>query len=155
MKNAEEMILEKNRAMITIDASDPIKSALSLMVKHKIGAVLVTEDNNIVGIWTERDLLNNILNPQFDPQLSRIGDYMTMPVKTARHDTPLLKLKEMFLGLFIRHIVIEKKGKHIGLLSIGDVLRASLLEQDRQIKELNAIASWEYYENWGWHHSKQ
>jgi CBS domain-containing protein len=155
MKNAEEMILEKNRAMITIDASDPVKNALNLMVKHKIGAVLVTEENKIVGIWTERDLLNNILNPQFDLQSSRIGDHMTMPVKTARHDTPLLKLKEMFLGLYIRHIVIEKKGKHIGLLSIGDVLRASLLEQDRQIKELNAIASWEYYENWGWHHSKQ
>ena len=43
MKNAEEMVLEKNRAMITIDASDPIKRALSLMIKHKIGAVLVTE----------------------------------------------------------------------------------------------------------------
>jgi len=53
-------------------------------------------------------------------------------------------------GLFIRHIIVEKNGRYIGLLSIGDVLRASLMEQDLQIKELNAMASWEYYENWGW-----
>ncbi len=154
MKTAEEMVMEKNRAMITIDASQPVIDALSLMVKNRIGAILVTENDRIVGIWTERDLLNNIVDSQFDPQTSRIGDYMSVPVKTAPHDTPLLRLKEMLIGLFIRHIVIEKEGKHIGLLSIGDVLRASLLEQDRQIQELNAIASWEYYENWGWHRSK-
>jgi signal-transduction protein with cAMP-binding, CBS, and nucleotidyltransferase domain len=56
----------------------------------------------------------------------------------------------MFLGLFIRHVLIEKEGEYIGLLSIGDILRANMLEQDQKIKELNAVASWEYYENWGW-----
>ncbi|MBW2711538.1 MAG: hypothetical protein JRC58_06540 [Deltaproteobacteria bacterium] len=59
------------------------------------------------------------------------------------------------MGLFIRHILIEKDGDYIGLLSIGDVLRATLIDQDRQIKELNKIASWEYYENWGWHRNKR
>jgi len=155
MKTAEEMILEKDRPMITIDASQPVINALNLMVKTKIGAILITEEDRIVGIFTERDLLKNTIDSRFNPQTNRIGDYMTVPLKTAAHDTPLLKLKEMFLGLFVRHIVIEKEGEYIGLLSIGDVLRASLLEQDRRIKDLNAIASWEYYENWGWHRSKQ
>lgn len=154
MKTAEEMVLEKRRAMITIDASQPVINAVNLMIKNKIGAILVTENDNIVGIWTERDLLNSMVDSQFDPQTSRIADYMSVPVKTAAHNTPLLKLKEMLIGLFIRHIVIEKDGQYIGLLSIGDILRASLLEQDRQIKDLNAIASWEYYENWGWHRTK-
>ena len=155
MKTAEEMVLEKNRAMITIDASQPVIKAIDLMVKSKIGAVLIAEEDRIVGIWTERDLLRNTVDSRFDPQNSRIGDYMTVPLKTAPHNTTLPKLKEIFLGLFIRHIVIEKENKYIGLLSIGDVLRASLLEQDRQIKDLNAIASWEYYENWGWHRPKR
>lgn len=155
MKTAEEMVLEKNRPTVTIDASKPIIDALKLMNDHKIGAILVNEGGRSVGIYTERDLLRNMADRGFDPQTSRIGDYMTIPLKTAPHDTSLLKLKEMFLGLFIRHIMIEKEGNHIGLLSIGDVLRASLLEQDRQIKDLNAIASWEYYENWGWDRSKK
>jgi len=61
----------------------------------------------------------------------------------------------MFLGLFIRHILVEKDGDYIGLLSIGDVLRASLVAKDLQIKGLNAIGGWEYYENWGWPRKKK
>lgn len=54
----------------------------------------------------------------------------------------------MFLGLFLRHILVEKEGEYIGLLSIGDVLRAGLLEKDRQFREINKFFSWDYYENW-------
>lgn len=80
---------------------------------------------------------------------------MTTEIHSAAHDAELTKLQEMFLGLFIRHILIKKEAELIVLLSIGDVLRALLLEKDHQIKELNAIASWEYYENWGWDKKKQ
>jgi signal-transduction protein with cAMP-binding, CBS, and nucleotidyltransferase domain len=80
---------------------------------------------------------------------------MSTPVRTTPHSTSILKIKEMFLGLFIRHILVEKNGDYIGLLSIGDVLRASLVVQDLQIKELNAIGNWEYYENWGWDRKKK
>jgi hypothetical protein len=45
-------------------------------------------------------------------------------------------------------MLIIKEGKCIGMLSIGDVLRESLLSKDKEIKALNKIASWEYYENW-------
>jgi hypothetical protein len=45
---------------------------------------------------------------------------------------------------------VQKDGQVIGMVSIGDVLRASLLEKDHQIKQLNSLASWQYYENWGW-----
>jgi CBS domain-containing protein len=54
----------------------------------------------------------------------------------------------MFLGLFVRHLLIEKEGEYIGMLSIGDVLRASLLSKHRQFAELNEFVSWDYYENW-------
>jgi CBS domain-containing protein len=155
MKTAEDVLQEKNSRMVTIDSDRPLAEALRLMVGHKIGAILVSENDRIVGIWTERDLMRNMVMPGFNPETARIGDYMTRPLKTAAFDTSLLKLTEMFLGLYIRHIVIEKQGRYIGMLSIGDVLRASLLEKDRQIKELNTMASWEYYENWGWDRKKR
>ena len=120
-----------------------------------LGAILVKKKDQIVGIWTERDLLHNMNLPEFNPDTDLIGDYMTTKLRKAEHDTSILKIKEMFLGLFIRHILVEKDGIYIGLLSIGDILRASLIEQDRQIKSLNKIASWEYYENWGWHRNKK
>jgi CBS domain-containing protein len=155
MKTAEDVLQEKNTKMVIIDSDRPVAEALRLMVGHRIGAILVREKGRIAGIWTERDLMRNMVMPGFSPDSARIGDYMTRPLKTAAFDTSLIKLKEMFLGLYIRHIVIEKEGQYIGMLSIGDALRASLLEQDRKIKELNAIASWEYYENWGWDRKKR
>ena len=141
--------------MVSISPNQTIREAIRLMTANKIGAILVKKEDKIVGIWTERDLLYNSNQPGFDPDTHLIGDYMTTSLHTARHDTSILKIKEMFLGLFIRHIIVEKDGNYIGLLSIGDVLRASLIEKDRQIKELNKIASWEYYENWGWHRKKR
>ena len=59
-------------------------------------------------------------------------------------------LKDKFLGLKLRHLLIEKEGKYIGLLSIGDVIKASIQEKDQELKNLNAMVSWEYYENWRW-----
>ena len=155
MKTAEDILMEKERNMISIAADKTIREALQEMNSHKIGAILVREGGRIIGIWTERDLLKNVATPGFSPDKERIGDYMTTPVRSVAHDTPLIKIKELFLGLFIRHLLVERSGEFIGLLSIGDVLRASLLEQDRKIRELNSMASWEYYENWGWDRKKK
>ncbi len=155
MKTAEDIVQDKNKDMICISHTETIHKVLQLMVANKIGAILVKKNDKIVGIWTERDLMCESITPGFDPKTARIGDHMTTQLKTALYNTPISKLEEMFLGLFLRHILVEKEGEYIGILSIGDVVRASLLEKDRQIKELNALASWEYYENWGWNRKKR
>jgi CBS domain-containing protein len=149
MKTAEDIVKEKHRNMVSISADRTVREALHRMNTYKIGAILVCEGGKIIGIWTERDLLKNAATAGFDPATNRVGDYMTAPVRSVPHDTPLVKLKEMFLGLYIRHLLVAREGEFIGLLSIGDVLRASLIEDDRHIRELNAVAEWEYYENWG------
>jgi CBS domain-containing protein len=149
MKTAEDLLKDKkNQNMVTVSAEATLFEALELMAAHKIGAMLVREHDDIIGIWTERDLVRNILVPGFDPKTARIGDYMQTHLKSLPHDTPIIQLEESFLGLFIRHMLILKNGKCIGMLSIGDVLRESLLSKDREIRTLNKIASWEYYENW-------
>jgi hypothetical protein len=50
--------------------------------------------------------------------------------------------------LLLRPLPIKKDGEYIGMLSMGDALRAGLLEKDRQFKEINDFVSWDYYENW-------
>ena len=155
MITAEQLLKEKNREMVCISFDRTIREALKLMNEQNIGSILVKKEGKLVGIWTERDLLHDMSLPEFDPDTDLIGDYMTTPLYTAAHRTSILKIKEMFLGLFIRHILVEKDGDYIGLLSIGDILRASLVAQDLQIKELNAIGNWEYYENWGWPRKKK
>jgi len=150
MKTAGEILKEKKREMVCISSDKTIRDAIRLMNDNNIGAILVKKKDQIVGIWTERDLLHNMNLPEFNPDTDLIGDHMTTGLHKISNDTSILKINEMFLGLFIRHILVEKDGIYIGVLSIGDVLRASLIEQDRHIKSLNKIAGWEYYENWGW-----
>jgi CBS domain-containing protein len=75
---------------------------------------------------------------------------MSTELVSVPPETPVTKLQDIFLGLFIRHILVKKEEDYIGLLSMGDVMRAILLEKDKEIKRLNKMASWEYYENWGW-----
>ncbi len=149
MKIAEDILKDKRISkMVTTSEDATIFETVKLMVSKRIGAMLVTQNEQIVGIWTERDLLRNTLEPGFDPKTARIGDYMNTDLKSTAHDTPVIKLQEKFLGLYIRHILVKKKKKYIGMLSIGDVIRASLVSKDDEIKNLNKIASWEYYENW-------
>jgi signal-transduction protein with cAMP-binding, CBS, and nucleotidyltransferase domain len=150
MKTAGDILNEKKRDMVTVRPEQTIREALERMQINRIGAILIKRDEKIVGIWTERDLARDILKRGFDINTALIGDHMTARLYTAPESTALIKLQEMFLGLFIRHILITQGRKTIGLLSIGDVMRASLLEKDTQIRDLTAMASWEYYENWGW-----
>jgi CBS domain-containing protein len=151
MKTAQDILNQKATvSLFTVAPQETVKKAIEMMVAKKVGAILVEEKDHIIGIWTERDLLNNMTNPGFNPETDPVRDYMSSPLKKASHDTPLVVLEEMFLGLFIRHILVEKDNQYVGLLSIGDVIRTSLLEKDEKIKELNSIASWQYYENWRW-----
>lgn len=148
MNTAEDIVREKQQDIVSISWDQTVHQACLEMVERKIGAILVKRDGKFIGIWTERDLLLKMTEKGFDPQTAVIGDHMSTPLRTAPHSTRIHKLNEMFLGLYLRHLPIEKNGEFIGLLSIGDVLRASLIEMDQQLKQLNAYVTWDYYENW-------
>ena len=150
MKTAEDIIAEKGSETVCVSKEQTIFEAIQLMNEKKIGAILVEEGDDLVGIWTERDYLRNSSDPNFNPQKVKVGDYMSSPLHFAGHDANLTQLEEMFLGLYVRHLPVQKDDQFIGMISIGDVLRANLLEKDSKIKELNSMASWQYYENWGW-----
>jgi len=155
MKTAEDIVNEKQREIVFVSGDLTVHQTCRKMIENKIGAIVIKKDGEFVGIWSERDLLRNICNEGFDPLTARVCDYMSAPLQSAPHSTRIHKLEEMFLGLFLRHLLIEKDGEYIGMLSIGDVIRASLLSKDRQFKDLNEFVSWDYYENWRLGRSKK
>ena len=155
MKTAEDIVKDKRADIVSISYDQTVQSACKLMADKKIGAILVKKGNDYVGIWTERDLLRNITTSGFKPEKAQIGDYMTTRLHSVSHDTPIHKIEEMFLGLFLRHLPVDKDGETIGMISIGDVLRASLLQKEHQFKELNAFVNWDYHENWKWGRKKR
>lgn len=148
MKTAEEMLQENAREIIYVTADATLHEALQKMVIHNIGAIFIKEDDQIIGVWTERDLMRNMLSPSFNPQHEIISKYMTTGLLSAPHTDTTEDLMDKFLGMRLRHLLIEKDGEFIGMLSSGDVMKASLIEKTKEYEELNFHVSWEYYENW-------
>jgi CBS domain-containing protein len=155
MKIAEDIVKDKKCEIISISHDQTIQQACKAMLDNKVGAIVVKENDNYIGIWTERDLLRNIAIDGFDPTTSKVRDYMSAPLHTVAHDASLHQLEDMFLGLFLRHLLVEKEGEYIGIISIGDVLRANLIEKNQKFKELHSFVSWEYYEDWKWGRKKK
>lgn len=150
MIDAEAIVNKKGRDMISVSADVSIHEALLVMINANVGSILVERDGKIVGIWTERDLLRDTIKGGFDPSACKIGDYMVSPVITAPHSDTVYNLMDKFLGLRISHLLIEKQGEIIGMLSVGDVMKATLSEKTAELDRLNAMVSWDYYENWRW-----
>ena len=150
MKTAEDILREKGNQIISVSPDSTIYDALRIMIENQIGAILIKQEDEIIGIWTERDLMRNTVTVGFDPKSAIISEYMSTGLKTASYSDTVYALKDKFLGLRLRHLLIEKNGEYIGVLSVGDIIKASLMEKDQELKALNSMVSWEYYENWRW-----
>ena len=150
MKTAKDMIQVKGSDILCVPVGTTVIDALRKMNEKKVGAILVTQDDKPVGIWTERDLLRNTLDDAFNPRTTPIDSVMTKSIVTAPATDTVYNLMDKFLGLRIRHLIIEKDDEIIGVLSSGDVMKASIQEKDQELRQLNTMVGWDYYENWCW-----
>ena len=153
MRTAEDLLRAKDGGagkMIRVAPETKIQQALKVMVLQKIGAVLVEDAGRMVGIWTERDLLRDTLTEGFDPGETCVGEVMSTDLIGVDWDDSVYSLMDKFLGLRVRHLLVQKDGGYIGLLSSGDALKAALQEKSAELEALHSIVSWDYHEEWRW-----
>jgi len=150
METAKNMVKDKGREIVSVPVGTTLFATLEIMNQKKVGAVLVTKNEEIVGIWTERDLMQDVIKEEFDLTSALIEDYMTTHLISAPHTDTVYNLMDKFLGLHIRHVLIEEDDTIIGLVSGGDVMKCVIHEKDTELKQLNSMVSWDYYEDWKW-----
>jgi len=148
MKTAQEIINEKGSEMVCVSPDTILIEAIQIMVDKRIGSILVRQGGEIIGKWTEGDLLERIVVSDFDIHQVKIEDVMTRDFPTAPHTATVFSLMDRFLETRTRHLMIKRGEKYIGILSIGDAVRACLKEKDHELEVLSSQASWEYYEEW-------
>ena len=148
MITAEHILENKGGKIISVNIEATVAEALHVMIENKIGAILITDGEEIKGIWTERDLMKNVVTEGFYSKTSKIKDCMTTNLISSPYTDSLYQLMDKCLGKRLRHLLIEKDGKYIGLLSAGDITRAHLMKKSDELEELNKMANWDYYENW-------
>jgi len=148
MFTAESIINEKNHDIIATSPDSTVADALKIMLEEKIGAIAIKDGDKYVGIWTERDLMKNVVTEGFFSKTSKIKDFMSTELKTAQFNESVFALQDKMLGERIRHLFIVKEEKIIGILSTGDIIKTILNNKNKELNELNAIVNFDYYENW-------
>jgi CBS domain-containing protein len=137
------MILgRKGRNVVTMGAKATIGEAVSELAKHKIGAIVVVEDVDlIVGIISERDIVRAIAKSGPEILAAAVGSIMTSEVMTCEDSETINEvMARMTRGRF-RHLPVEKDGHLAGIISIGDVVKARIEEVEREAEEMRAYIS--------------
>lgn len=147
-RTAKDILKDKGGHMVTINSDATVYQALLVMTQNKVGSIVVEEEEKIIGIWTERDLMFRALEEGFDPKTARLKDNMSENIISANAEEQAYQLYDKFLGRRIRHLLIEEGGEYIGLVSVGDVMKANLQQKTEEFEELSHMVSLEYYENW-------
>jgi CBS domain-containing protein len=150
MLTAETILGLAQRKLIKVSEHTKIADVLKLIIDNKCGEACVVRGADIVGFWSERDLMRNMLTPGFSIETSVIGDYMVTELYTVPHTATLEQMEDRCVGLFIRHLFVEKEGRIIGMVTSWDMMIANLNIKSDEVKNLKSYVSFEYYENWRW-----
>lgn len=127
---------EPRRPIVYVSPKTTVSQCINLMIKENIGAVIVLERENLVGMVTERDIVRSCLSLDLDPHKTTAADVAYPKVSVLNLFDPVEKAMEIITETKRRHILIEENGKFVAILSIGDLLFHLLEDKIRVIEQL-------------------
>ncbi len=136
MVTAEGLLGRKSGALFSIAPDEPVLQAIQLMADHGIGAVLVMQDHALLGIVSERDYARKVVLLGRSSSDTPVGQIMSAPVVTVGPTASLDDCMRIMTEKRIRHLPVAQGGRVLGMLSIGDLVKAVIDEQKRTIEEL-------------------
>lgn len=140
----EEMLKQKGHDVWTISPKATVMEALKLMAEKHIGALVVTHDDQVVGIISERDYARKVVLRGRSSINTHVKEIMTDKVyyvgpKSTAEECLILTTQQS-----IRHLPVLENGKLVGLISIGDVVKSIIGEQETEIRELSDYIAGKY-----------
>ncbi len=128
------------RQILTVKPSDTVKTAAEVLAKYRIGAVIVSRDGDIVdGILSERDIVRALGTTGASVLASQVDELMTSTVIGCHpDDTANSVMEKMSEGRF-RHMPVIENNKMIGVISIGDVVKARITEIQQENSALTGM----------------
>jgi len=137
MKSAVQILKSKSeQAVETVTPSTSVFDAVKRMAEKNIGALLVLEQQKIVGIITERDYARKIVLMGRSSKETPVRDVMSFPVMYVRPDQSNEECMALMTDNRVRHLPVVDQGKLMGLISIGDLVKDIISEQKFIIEQL-------------------
>jgi CBS domain-containing protein len=125
---------------LTLSPEDTVAQAARAMVEHGVGAATIVDASTVVGVVTERDILQKVVVTGIDPGTTRIRAIMSSPAFSVSERTSVSVAGELMRKHHIRHLVVlDQGGKQIGMLALRYVLYDIMDELARKVGDLESF----------------
>lgn len=136
MTTVRHLLDGKGRALFSIEPEDPVLEAIRMMADRHVGALLVMRGSELVGILSERDYARKVVLLGRSSAETPAWQIMTSPVITVSPDNSLQDCMRLMTEHRIRHLPVVEGGRVVGMISIGDLVKAVIEEQQKTIEQL-------------------
>jgi CBS domain-containing protein len=136
MSQAKHLLESKGSAIFSIAPDAPVLEAIKLMAEHRIGALLVMRETELVGVLSERDYARKGILQGRSSSQTLVADIMSNSPLTVGPDTDVFDCMRLCTDSRIRHLPVVDGGKVVGVISIGDLVKAVIDAQAEQIEHL-------------------
>jgi CBS domain-containing protein len=136
MLTVQQLLEQKPKGIHSIAPSEPVLAAIKKMAEHHIGALVVLDGDRLAGIISERDYARKVVLLGRSSEETRVEAIMTSKVVTVTPKQDAHDCMRLMTDMRIRHLPVVNGDRLVGMLSIGDLVRAVIEEQERTIADL-------------------
>lgn len=136
-----QLLAAKPAGLFTVDAGDPVRTAIERMAEHHVGALPVMENGRLAGIVSERDYARKVVLLGRNSLETSVRTIMSAPVVSVGHEQTVNDCMQLMTDKRIRHLPVVDGGKLVGVISIGDCVKAVIDEQRHEIEDLRRYIS--------------
>jgi len=137
MLRVKHLLTRKGHDIWSVDADEPVLAAIQIMADRHVGALPVLRDGQLVGVVSERDYARKVVLLGRSSAETAVWQIMSSPVVTVSPEDEVRHCMQLMTERRIRHLpVVEPDGPMVGMVSIGDLVRAVIEEQQETIEHL-------------------
>lgn len=141
MLRVKYLLAVKDEGVWSIEPDEPVLAAIQMMADKHIGALPVVRGEELVGIISERDYARKVILMGRSSSDTPVWQIMSSPVMTVSPDESVHRCMEIVTEQRIRHLPVVERGRMIGIISIGDLVKAVIEEQQQTIDQLERYIS--------------
>jgi CBS domain-containing protein len=136
MVRVKHLLARKGREIWTVDVDEPVLGAIQIMADRHVGALPVLRDGQLAGIVSERDYARKVILLGRSSAETPVWQIMSSPVVSVGPEESVRRCMELMTERRIRHLPVVESGRMLGVISIGDLVRAVIEEQQETITQL-------------------
>jgi len=141
MKLVKHLLDRKGRHIISVNPEDSVLDAIRLMADKGIGSLVVMKDQELLGIMSERDYARKVIIKGKSSESTAVSEIMTANVFTTSSSETVNDCMTMMTEKKIRHLPVVEDNTVIGMISIGDLVKAIIADQQEEIEQLEHYIS--------------